>query len=115
LWTYSTGGVVFSSPAVANGVVYVSSFDYNVYALNASTGVKLWSYFANSNVAYCCAVANGVVYFTEGAVLRALNASTGAKLWGHLTYGAGEEPAVVANGMIYVGSPDRSIYAFGLK
>jgi outer membrane protein assembly factor BamB len=60
-------------------------------------------------------VANGVVYFTEGAVLRAVNASTGAKLWGHLTYGAGEEPAVVANGMIYVGSPDRYIYAFGLK
>ena len=27
-----------SSPAVANGVVYVGSGDSNVYALNASTG-----------------------------------------------------------------------------
>ena len=33
-----------SSPAVANGVVYIGSVDGNVYALNASTGVKLWSY-----------------------------------------------------------------------
>ena len=37
-------GQVASSPAVANGVVYVGSFDGNVYALNASTGALLWSY-----------------------------------------------------------------------
>ena len=33
-----------SSPAVANGVVYVGSDDGNVYALNAATGAELWSY-----------------------------------------------------------------------
>jgi len=32
LWSYTTGSVVFSSPAVANGVVYVGSDDGNVYA-----------------------------------------------------------------------------------
>jgi glucose dehydrogenase len=30
------------SPAVADGVVYVGSSDYNVYALKASTGALLW-------------------------------------------------------------------------
>jgi len=34
---------VNSSPAVANGVVYVGSINDNVYALNAATGAKLWS------------------------------------------------------------------------
>ena len=43
-WSYTTGSHVVSSPAVANGVVYVGSEDDNVYALNASTGAKLWSY-----------------------------------------------------------------------
>ena len=37
-------GIVVSSPAVANGVVYVGSFDGNIYALNAATGATLWSY-----------------------------------------------------------------------
>jgi len=40
-WSYTTGAgtqPVQSSPAVANGVVYVGSDDYKVYALNASTG-----------------------------------------------------------------------------
>ena len=32
LWKYTTDGNVVSSPAVANGVVYVGSGDFNVYA-----------------------------------------------------------------------------------
>jgi len=32
LWSYATGGAVQSSPAVANGVLYIGSTDDNVYA-----------------------------------------------------------------------------------
>jgi outer membrane protein assembly factor BamB len=38
LWSYDTRDYVNSSPAVANGVVYVGSINDNVYALNAATG-----------------------------------------------------------------------------
>ena len=31
-WSYATSDVVYSSPVVANGVVYVGSWDNNVYA-----------------------------------------------------------------------------------
>ena len=43
-WSFTTGSSVLSSPAVANGVVYVGSNDNNVYALNATSGAKLWSF-----------------------------------------------------------------------
>jgi outer membrane protein assembly factor BamB len=36
LWSYTTGNEVWSSPAVANGVVYVGGDDFKVYAF----GVK---------------------------------------------------------------------------
>src|SRR5659263_318007 len=49
-WNYTTGQnlatpypYVESSPAVANGIVYVGSNDGNIYALNATTGAKLWN------------------------------------------------------------------------
>ena len=42
---------MFSSPAVAKGVVYVRSDDHNVYTLNAHTGAKLWSYTTGDRVA----------------------------------------------------------------
>ncbi len=32
MWSHTTGGYVYSSPAVANGMVYVGSGDGNVYA-----------------------------------------------------------------------------------
>jgi outer membrane protein assembly factor BamB len=32
LWSFPTGNAVDSSPAVANGVVYIGSGDNNVYA-----------------------------------------------------------------------------------
>ena len=53
---------MISSPAVANGVVYVGSCDNNVYALNASTGAELWSYTTGTMGVSSPAVANGVVY-----------------------------------------------------
>ena len=64
LWNYPTRGEVFSSPAVANGVVYVGSGypDNLLYALNATTGALLWSYATGFPVYSSPAVANGVVY-----------------------------------------------------
>lgn len=93
-----------SSPAVANGVVYVYSEDTNVYALNASTGDKLWSFAAGvADETSSPAVANGVVYISAGgANVYALNASTGTQLWS-FTGGNFLVPApVVANGVVYV-------------
>ena len=116
-WSYTTGGAVESSPAVANGVVYIGSDDGNLYALNASTGAKLWSYNSGHLLEKSSpAVANGVVYVgSSDDKIYALNASTGATLW---SYNAGKtlvsSPAV-ANGMVYVGSTDGEVYAFGLN
>ncbi len=45
IWSYTTGDMVMlSSPAVADGMVYVGSYDGKLYALNAKTGAFQWSY-----------------------------------------------------------------------
>jgi outer membrane protein assembly factor BamB len=62
LWSHATGAAVESSPAVANGVVYVGSLDHKVYALEASTGAALWSYTTGATVFSSPTMANGVVY-----------------------------------------------------
>ena len=51
-----------STPTVANGLVYVGSADFKVYALNASTGSKVWSFTTGDLVWSSPVVANGVVY-----------------------------------------------------
>jgi uncharacterized repeat protein (TIGR01451 family) len=53
-----------------NGVVYIGSFDHNVYALNASTGAKLWSYDIEGGSGFGAvsspAVVDGVLYMSGG-------------------------------------------------
>jgi outer membrane protein assembly factor BamB len=113
LWTYYMGvpfqyGVT-SSPAVVNGVVYVGAEDGNIYALNASTGVKLWSIPTTERVYSSPAVANGVVYVASYNTFYALNADTGAVVWS-LPMGTYSSPVVVG-GVVYVGAFDGNVYA----
>ena len=112
-WSFATGNVVTSSPAVAKGVVYVGSIDHNVYALKASTGAKLWSFTAGAEVYSSPAIANGVVYVgSYDHNVYALNASTGAMLWSFATGSSVVSSPAIADGVVYVGSLDGNVYAF---
>jgi len=111
LWTYAIRGMVDSSSAVANGVVYVGSDDDYVYALNAATGALVWEYPTGGAVFSSPAVANGVVYVdSEDHNVYALNAATGAYIWDYAT-GAGVGFSSPAGGVVYVGSDDDNVYA----
>jgi len=62
LWNYTVGSPVISSPAVADGKVYIGSHDHNVYCLNSSTGELIWNYTTGDGVWSSPAVAYGMVY-----------------------------------------------------
>ncbi|MGB9220559.1 PQQ-binding-like beta-propeller repeat protein, partial [Methanoregula sp.] len=99
IWSYATGNAVFSGPTIANGVVYIGSFDDKVYALNASTGLQLWNFTNGGDSHSSPAVANGVVYVGSGNYnVYALNASTGMKLWNYTTGSTVASSPAVANG-----------------
>jgi len=110
LWNYSTGDEVYSSPAVADGVVYVGSDDHTIYAFDASTGALLWNATTGQAVRSSPAVANGVVYVgSDDYTVYAFDAGTGAPLWNY-TNGVAvvrSSPAV-ADGIVYIGdSPSK--------
>jgi hypothetical protein len=103
---------MYSSPAVADGVVYVGSDDYNVYALNATTGTKIWNYPTGSTMYSSPAVADGVVYVgSDDYNVYALNATTGTKIWNYPTGSTMYSSPAVADGVVYVGSDDYNVYA----
>jgi outer membrane protein assembly factor BamB len=63
-WTAPIGYDVRSSPAVANGVLYIGTgVDYwQVDALNTSTGAVIWSHATSGELDSSPAVSNGMVY-----------------------------------------------------
>jgi glucose dehydrogenase len=115
LWNYTTGGTIESSPAVVNSVVYIGSFDGNVYALNATNGDKIWNHTTGKHVYSSPAVVGGVVYVGSGdGNVYALNATNGALFWKYTTGNLVDSSPTVVNGVVYVGSDNGRVYALGL-
>jgi hypothetical protein len=114
--------VLKSSPAVANGKVYIGSLDGNLYALDASNGNIIWK-TETGPIESSPAVANGAVYFTSqepaAGGLYKLNADTGALIWKQtlpyqISFVGGTEllgsPSVAA-GMVFASSNWGAYYA----
>jgi len=113
IWDYTTGGNVDSSPAIANGILYIGSDDNRIYALDASTGVQIWNFTTGDKIGWSSpAVADGIVYIgSNDKKLYALNASTGAHLWNYTTGDVISSSPTVANGILYIGSNDKNLSA----
>lgn len=59
LWTFATRARVESSPAIADGRVFVGSNDGRFYVLSLNTGAKIWEFNAGAALASSPAIANG--------------------------------------------------------
>jgi parallel beta-helix repeat protein len=110
-WTYTTGDGVYSSPAVADGKVYVGSLDGKVYCLDALTGAHIWNY-TTGQVYSSPAVSDGRVYVGSYMPFKVycLDAATGAHIWNYTTGGQIWSSPAVADGKVYVGSLDNKVY-----
>jgi len=111
LWSYTTGGRVWSSPAVSDGKVYIGSLDKKVYCLNADNGNKIWSYTTGERVDSSPAISNGKVYFgSDDYNVYCLDAYNGNKIWSYTTGNwVGSSPAIW-DGKVYIGSYDHEVY-----
>ena len=123
-WRAPTDGDVISSPAIADGTVYVGSGDGHLYALDLANGERRWRYDAGGAVNSSPAVGGGLVYATarDGSIF-AVDAATGTRRW-RITTGPdlplpwGHEsgdyflssPAYL-DGTIVVGAGDGGVYA----
>jgi len=135
-WRFRTTGPVISSPAAANGMIYVGSTDGNLYAVLLESGRLKWKFDAKSRITSSPAVASGAVYFgAYDGNFYAINASDGNLRWKFSTAGErrfaakhlhGAAPAAetmpdpfdcylsspaVSNGTVYFGSGDGDVYA----
>jgi eukaryotic-like serine/threonine-protein kinase len=59
VWTFTTRARVESSPAIADGRVFVGSNDGRFYVLNVNTGAKVWEFNAGAPISASPAIANG--------------------------------------------------------
>jgi outer membrane protein assembly factor BamB len=111
LWTCITDRAVQSSPAVANGRVFVGCRDSQVYCLNASNGEPLWKYPFHYEVWSSPAIDNEHVYVgTDDAYLYCLNITTGIPIWKTAVGGPVRSSPALVEGFIYIGSGGHDVF-----
>jgi outer membrane protein assembly factor BamB len=118
LWHYQTRGVneEVGSVVVANGIVYIGSYDGNVQRLSALTtknGELLWSHQFNEKNGPGLLVNNGVIFVFAGNGLFALRAESGTLLWTYRVENAlSLETPFVAGNVLYTLGDNGYVYAF---
>ena len=114
-WNATTGGVIFSSPAIAtDGSIYIGSNDNMLHAFNAD-GTNKWTFETGNWVDSTPAVGpDGTIYVGSwDNKVYAIDSDNGNKIWEYETNSyVIASPALGADGKVYVGSKDSIFYAF---
>jgi len=141
-WQFQTKGKIFSTPIIANGVVYIGSEDSCLYAIDQNSGKLKWKFNTKGKVNSSATVFNNMVFFgSYDGYQYALNAKSGREIWKFKTGGEKHigakglwtmkpdslymddpfdfflsSPVIdSANGNVCFGSSDGNVYALNLK
>jgi len=81
-WHVGIPSTVVSSPAVANGFVYIGSKDKNLYCYSIDTGAQQWKYTTKGEIRSSPTVTDNKVFFASSSgVVYCLNATSGTLIW----------------------------------
>lgn len=107
-WSHSTGGYVYSGPAVADTpntgpTVYIGSVDGNAYAINAKTGDTRWSRSVGGRILGSLSAVGNIVYAGtyEGTSTYGFAMRNGRTVFKYGTGGA-NSPAISDGRRIYL-------------
>ncbi len=112
LWKFKCEDEVRSSPRLGDGVLYVGSYDNNLYALKAADGSFLWKFPTERGVASTpCLHEDLVIFGSEDCKLYAVSQLTGTQSWSFTTGGRIRSSPRVDYEMCFCGSDDGCLYA----
>jgi len=135
-WRYHVNGSFISSPAVADGIVFVGGSDGNISAVRSDDGSLVWHFHTRGPVTSSPAVWNATLYAASlDGFVYALDALSGKLRWRFETGGERRFTApgihgiipknemmpdpfdlfisspAIDNGTLYIGSGDHNVYA----
>ncbi len=115
-WRYRAKRAVTAAPCLAEGVVYFSSLDGAVYAVDARSGWMVWRFRMNKgSVSSPYRHENSVYVGSADGNIYSIDANSAKENWhfktGHQVSGS----PIVYNDVVYCGSADGNIYALELK
>lgn len=115
LWTFECEDEIRGGPAVDGNMIFVGSYDNNMYALDPADGKFLWKYPTEGGIVSRPVFSEGVVLFgSEDYRLHAVNSRSGKISWTYPTDGPIRCSPRVAEGHVFIGSDDGHMHAVNI-
>jgi eukaryotic-like serine/threonine-protein kinase len=112
VWNFECEDEVRGTPTCQNGILYVGSYDNNLYALKAATGEFIWKFPSDGGIVSRPALHEGSVYFgSEDKRLYAVNQRNGKANWVYYADGPIRSSPSIAEGHVFIGSDDGYLHA----
>ena len=116
LWVFTCEDEVRSTPAIAEGLLYVGSYDHNLYALDLQTGQFRWKYATEAGLASSpCVWQDRIFVGSEDHLLYCINPQTGRLVWTCPTQGCVRSSPRVEYNHVFFGSDDNHLYAVNVQ
>jgi outer membrane protein assembly factor BamB len=110
-WIFETQSALWSSPLVSDGVIYQSSMDHHLYAINAQNGNLIWEEDLGAALLDTpTETENSLLVGTFGNQLLALDKARGAQIWSFDTEAWVYGNPLVLDEVAYFGDVDGNIY-----
>lgn len=112
LWTFECEDEIRSGAAVAKGIVFVASYDNNLYAVTADRGEFLWKFPTNDSIgASPCVYEDTVLIGSSDNNLYSLQLRNGRENWRFATGGSIYSSPAARFDHVFFGSDDGYLYA----
>jgi len=116
-WKFKVEEEIRSTPALNVGLVFVTAYDNNLYAVEVETGQLKWKYPAEDVLASSPAVSaeeNLVIFGSKDFRLHAVDTRTGRIRWTYQTQAPIYSSPTIKHGHVFFGSDDGHLYALRL-
>ena len=111
IWSFECEDELRGSPTFHEGVLYLGSYDNNLYALKADDGKFLWKYPTEGGIVSKPAIFENHVYFgSEDNRLYAVSIANRKPIWTYFTYAPIRSSPLTAEGHVFIGSDDASLH-----
>jgi outer membrane protein assembly factor BamB/tRNA A-37 threonylcarbamoyl transferase component Bud32 len=110
-WRFQTRRRIMSTPLARDGIIYIGSDDWYVYALDMSQGYPVWRFRTKGQVISSPAHFDNRVYFgSADGFVYALDALSGREVWKYEVGSSVTSSPHIHLDSLYVGAVDGALY-----
>ncbi len=109
-------GYISGRPTISDDIIFCTSTDGFIYALNLENGNIVWKYQTDGDIYSSPVVDGNIVYFgSSDKKIYALNKNNGEKIWSFKTEGPITSSPIIHKDLVIFGSWDNNLYAISKK